>query len=83
MEKAGSTDPEKIITAWEGDEYETFTGKVNMRAADHQMVRDMFISQFEYPNPWHNDAASYGKVFTVPAKYCTQSIAKDLDRSKE
>lgn len=83
IEKAASTDPEKIITAWEGDEYDTFTGTVKMRPCDHQMVREMFISQFEYPNPWFDDVASYGKVFTVPAEYCTQPLPKDLDRCNQ
>ena len=82
IEKAGSTDPEKIINTWESDEYEAFNGLVKMRACDHQMVRDMFVSQFEYPNPWYDGIASYGKVFTVPAKYCTQPIPEDLDRCK-
>lgn len=83
IEKAGSTDPEKIIAAWEGDEYEAFNGVVKMRTCDHQMVRDMFISQFESPNPWYDGIASYGKAFVVPAKYCTQPIPEDLERCKK
>ena len=32
MERAGSTDPEKIIAQWEGDEFETIWGVKKMRA---------------------------------------------------
>lgn len=80
--RAGSTDPEKIIRVWEGDEYKSLTGIVKMRACDHQIVRDVFVSQFEYPNPWFSDAASYGKPFIVPAKYAEQPLPEGLDRCK-
>ncbi len=80
VERAGSTDPEKIIATWEGDEYKSITGMVKMRACDHQIIRDCFVSQFEYPNPWFDDAASYGKPFIVPAKYCEQPLPEGLDR---
>ena len=70
IERAGTTDPEKIISVWEGDEYRSITGVVKMRACDHQIIRDVFVAEFEYPNPWFDDAASYGKPFIVPAKYC-------------
>ena len=83
VERAGSTDPEKIIKTWEGDEYKSITGMVKMRACDHQIIRDCYVSQFEYPNPWYDDAASYGKPFIVPAKYCEQPLPEGLDRCKE
>lgn len=82
IERAGSTDPEKIIAMWEGDEYKSITGVVKMRTCDHQIIRDVFVSQFEYPNPWFDDVASYGKPFIVPAKYCEQPLPEGLDRCK-
>ena len=38
VKKAGSTDAEKIIPAWEGMTYDMPWGKVTMRNCDHQMI---------------------------------------------
>ena len=38
VKRAGSTDSEKIIKAWEGASYNMLWGKVTMRACDHQIV---------------------------------------------
>lgn len=43
IEKAGSLDPEKIIKAWEGMEFEFLQGKVKMRACDHQLIAPMSV----------------------------------------
>jgi ABC-type branched-subunit amino acid transport system substrate-binding protein len=43
VEKAGSLDPEKIIKAWEGMQFEYPQGKVTMRACDHQLIAPMSI----------------------------------------
>jgi hypothetical protein len=82
IERAGTMNSEKIIKVWEGDEYRSITGVVKMRACDHQIVRDVFVSQFEFPNPWFSDAASYGKPVIVPAKYAEQPLPEGLDRCK-
>jgi len=49
IERAGSTDPEKIIKVWEGDEYQHPFGVWKMRADDHTNVRDLFISEYVPP----------------------------------
>ena len=42
MERAKSTDPEKIIKLWEGDTYRMVNGKVvKMRACDHKVIQDL------------------------------------------
>ncbi len=38
IKRAGSTDSEKIIKAWEGANYNMPWGKVTMRACDHQII---------------------------------------------
>ena len=38
VKKAGSTDAEKVIAAWEGMSYDMPWGKVTMRQCDHQMI---------------------------------------------
>ena len=38
VKRAGSTDSEKIIKAWEGASYNMPWGKVTMRACDHQII---------------------------------------------
>ena len=80
IERAGTTDPEKIIQVWEDDEYKGFTGVMKMRACDHQVVKDMFVTEFEYPNPWFENAAFYGKTMVIPSEYCTPPVPQDLDR---
>jgi branched-chain amino acid transport system substrate-binding protein len=77
IERAGSVDAEKIIATWEGDEYRAINGVVKMRACDHQIVRDMYVTELVYPNQWYEGSAGYGDfgdVFTVPAEYCTPPV---------
>jgi len=83
VERAGTVDPEKIIATFEGDKYKGLTGVLEMRACDHQAVKPMYAAEFEYPNPWVKDAASYGKPFVVPAKYCTPPLPEGLDRCEK
>ena len=83
IERAGTTDPEKIIATWEGDEYIGLVGKLKMRACDHQAIRDMFVTQFEFPNKWDEKGASYGKAIRIDAMYCMPPIPEDLDRCKK
>jgi branched-chain amino acid transport system substrate-binding protein len=44
IKKAGSTDADKIIAAWEGLSYEGVGGKMTMRACDHQTQADGWIA---------------------------------------
>jgi branched-chain amino acid transport system substrate-binding protein len=50
IERAGSTDPEKIIKTWEGDVYQYVNGHVvAMRACDHMAVQALHIVEYAGP----------------------------------
>ena len=50
IERAKSTDPEKIIAVWENDSYRMMNGKVlKMRACDHKVIQDLTVSEFVGP----------------------------------
>ncbi len=67
LEQAGSTDPERVIEAFEGSEYEVFGHRMMMRAKDHQAVFDMFAGELIYPNRWFDDCAGEGVATRIPA----------------
>ena len=46
IEHTKSVDPEKIARALEGMKYESFAGKVVMRADNHQLIQPLFINSF-------------------------------------
>ena len=83
MERAGTTDPEKVIAQWEGDEFETIWGVKKMRACDHETIQDMYVTEYIYPNAYYDDQSSQGFVFRVPAQFATPSVAPDLERCKK
>jgi len=89
IERAGSTDPNKIIEVWEGDEYQTIAGVLKMRKEDHTAIRDMYLTEYVTPDQqkvsmtvppyyWFKDISSTGKVVTIPAKYCTPRLDPKL-----
>ena len=83
IQRAGSTDPEKIIKVWEGDDYQAITGRLRMRACDHQAIRDIYVSQLDFPTKWQEKCAGYTQSFVVPARFCMPPIADDMkDRCK-
>lgn len=43
IKKANSADPEKVIKAMEGLEYEGLTGKEVIRAEDHQVIKNYYL----------------------------------------
>jgi len=50
VERAASTDPEKIIQVWEGDTYELPTGQIlEMRACDHKQITPLTVNEFVPP----------------------------------
>jgi hypothetical protein len=89
IERAGSTEPEKIIKVWEGDEYQTLAGVLRMRADDHTVIQDMYISDFVPPDQqkqsmtippycWFKGSSYIGKIVTIPAKYCIPTLDPKL-----
>ena len=84
LQRAGSTDPEKIIKVWEGDEYRPITGAIyQMRACDHQAIIEMYATEFVHPNKWFESCAYTGKIIKIPAKYVTPPVPEDLERCKK
>ena len=91
IERAKSTNPEKIIKVWEGDRFKTLAGILKMRRKDHTAIRDMYLSEYVPPSKqrvsmtippyyWFKGISCVGKIFTVPAKYCTPTLDPKLKR---
>ncbi|MBT4265245.1 MAG: ABC transporter substrate-binding protein [Deltaproteobacteria bacterium] len=83
IRRAGSTDAEKIIKVWEGDKWIGLASTLEMRACDHQVIRDLFATEFVFPNPYHSDAASYGKPVIMPREIAEPPVPKDLKRCNQ
>ncbi len=94
IERAKSTDPEKIIAAWENDSYRFVNGKVvKMRACDHKVIQDLAVSEFVPweqqkasfnmpPYYWYKGASYTGPVSVVPAAKALPWMDPKLDRCK-
>ncbi len=91
IEKAGTTDPEKIVTTWEGYEYHSMQGTRIMRAEDHQAIFPMYVGVTAYPTKEVYPGALYTEGFaglhnvtTIPMDKCTPPIPEGLkDRLKK
>ena len=78
IERAGSTDPEKIIKVFEGDSYEYINGKVmEMRACDHKAVQDLAVEIYVPPAEqkqsfniepyyWYQGCSNVGPSYVIP-----------------
>jgi len=94
IERAGSTDPEKIIKTWEGDSYRMVNGKViTMRAKDHKAIQNLHAVEFVPPEEqkqsfniepyyFYKGTSSVGPVFTIPADKIMPLLDPDLKRTK-
>jgi ABC-type branched-subunit amino acid transport system substrate-binding protein len=94
IERAGSTDPEKIIKTWEGDVYKYQNGKtMKMRACDHKTIQDLHAVEFVPPEQqkvsfnippyyWFKGCSNAGPAFTIPAERILPLIDRNLDRCK-
>lgn len=83
MQRAGATAPDKVIKAWEGDEWLGLIGeKLTMRACDHRVVRDTYVTEFVSPNKWYQDCAYLDQLVTIPAEFVTLAPPKDSERCK-
>ncbi len=75
VQKAGSTDPKKIIAAWEGDTFDAFGWKHYMRPDDHQAIADRPIAELEFPNTWEQPKnAAPGNPTWIPSKDCLPAM---------
>ena len=94
MERAGSTNPEKIIKVWEGDTYRFLNGKVvKMRACDHKIIQDFHVYEYVRPEKqkvsmnippyyWSNKRSAAGPVYVIPAEKVIPWMDQNLDRCK-
>ena len=92
IERAKSTDPEKIIKVWEGDTYVYSTGKImRMRPCDHKAIQDLHIFEFVPPEQqkvsfniepyyWFQGCSNAGPTFTIPAVKVLPLMDQKLDR---
>lgn len=94
IERAGSTDPEKIIKVWEGDSYQYVNGHVaTMRSCDHNTIQDFYV--FEYAPPdkqkisftmppyyWTDKSSYFGNIYRIPAEKALPWMDSNLDRCK-
>jgi branched-chain amino acid transport system substrate-binding protein len=94
IERAKSTDPEKIIKIWEGDSYQFVNGKImKMRTCDHKAIQDLHIFEFVPPEQqkvsfniepyyWYKGCSNAGPTFTIPAAKVLPLMDQKLDRCK-
>ncbi len=80
VRRAKTTNAEKVIKTWEGDKWVGFSGLMEMRACDHQVIRDMFVTEFIFPNKWFKDSAAYGDPVVMPRNIAVSPVPKDLKR---
>ncbi|KPK94744.1 MAG: hypothetical protein AMJ94_01010 [Deltaproteobacteria bacterium SM23_61] len=94
IERAKSTDPEKIIKVFEGDTYQFVNGKIiQMRPCDHKAIQDLHVWEFVPPEQqkasfnippyyWFKGTCSAGKIFTLPAEKVLPLMDRKLERCK-
>ncbi len=92
LERAQSTDPEKIIKVWENDSFEYINGKVvKMRACDHKVMMDLGVTEYVPPDQqkvamnippyyWFKNASYTGPVYKIPAEKVLPWMDQKLDR---
>jgi ABC-type branched-subunit amino acid transport system substrate-binding protein len=80
IERAGSTDPEKIIKVFENDTYEYVNGKaMKMRACDHKAIQDLHVETYVPPAEqkesfnmepfyWYQGTSMTGPSVKIPAE---------------
>ena len=94
IERAKSTDPEKIIKVWEGDVYAGPNGKViKMRACDHKAVQNLLVTEYVAPEMqkasmniaphyWFKGTAFSGPGWFIPADKVLPLMDNNMDRCK-
>ena len=94
MERAKSTDPEKIIKVWEGDTYQYVNGRIiKMRTCDHKAIQGFRIGEWVPPAEqkvsmnippyhWYENASNIGPSWDIPAGKVLPLMDQNLDRCK-
>lgn len=70
MRRTGTTNTEKLIEAWEGDEYTFMDYTVRMTPCNHETAMDYGFYPIGFPNKWQDDVAAGEHPFIVPARFC-------------
>jgi ABC-type branched-subunit amino acid transport system substrate-binding protein len=79
LQKAGSTDPRKVIAAFEGDTFDFFGWKHYMRPDDHQVIADRAIAEMVFPNTWDMPINAFmGDPTWIPAGKCMPTFDEKL-----
>jgi branched-chain amino acid transport system substrate-binding protein len=74
IEKAGSTDADKVIAALEGSTFDTPWGKMFIRAEDHQAMGKIFIGEVK-PNPKYG-YYTLSDYRTIPAEDVALAVSE-------
>jgi ABC-type branched-subunit amino acid transport system substrate-binding protein len=94
IERAGSTDPEKIIEVWEGDTYQYVNGRlIQMRACDHKAIQGSRVAEYVTPEEqkvsmnippyyWYKGQCAPGPSWEIPAEKVLPLMDPKLDRCK-
>jgi len=94
IERAQSTDPEKLIKVLEGDTYQYVNGKiVKMRACDHKIIQDFSVTELVPPEQqklsytippyyWFTEFAYAGRLDVIPAAKALPWMDQNLDHCK-
>jgi ABC-type branched-subunit amino acid transport system substrate-binding protein len=92
IERAGSTDPEKIIKTWEGDAFRLMNGKVlTMRASDHKVIQNLHAVEYVPPEEqkqsfniapyyWYKGCSNAGPAMAIPADKIMPLLDSELKR---
>ena len=94
VERAKTTDGDKIAQLWEGDTYRGANGKVlKMRACDHKVIQDLSAEEYAPPSQqkasftippyyWFKEASAPGTIYRLPAGMVLPWMDQKLDRCK-
>ena len=63
VRKAGSTEADRVIKAWEGARFKTAWGEVEMRACDHQVLTPAYVATVQEAEQIPADLRYYGQEF--------------------
>ncbi len=95
IERAGSTDPEKIINVWEGDSYRDVNNRIYyMRPCDHKVIADYFIEIYDTPEKqkavfnippyyFYKGCSNPAKTIRIPAGKILPPMDRNLARCKD
>lgn len=94
IERAKSTDPDKVVAVLENDTYRMANGKViKMRSCDHKAIQDLAVNESVPPEQqkesmaippyyWFNNISYFGKAHVIPAAKVLPWMDRKLDRCK-